>query len=106
MGKRKIPIETSYAMSEGKMREDDESWKLLNQELRAARDAASVREPYPARTRFDQSLYDRLSSHAWLRYRQRVEQRRRAAAAASLPAEAAAVRFAVERADTVPQPLR
>ncbi len=85
--------------------DDNEEWKLLNQDLRDAREAATTRQKYPMRTRFDQDKYDRLAAAAWMRYRQRVEKRRRAASAVALPADPAAVRLVADTADTDPVPL-
>jgi hypothetical protein len=85
--------------------DDNEDWKLLNLELRDAREEATTRQRYPMRTRFDQEKYDRLAAAAWMRYRQRVEARRCAAGAVALPADPAAVRFVAETADTDPVPL-
>jgi hypothetical protein len=61
---------------------ENECWKLLNRELREAKAAATTREAYPQRTRFDQQAYDRLAAEAWKRCRERMEQLRRAEAMA------------------------
>jgi hypothetical protein len=61
---------------------ENECWKLLNRELREAKAAATTREAYPQRTRFDQQAYDRLAAEAWRRCRERMEQLRRAEAMA------------------------
>jgi hypothetical protein len=78
---------------------ENECWKLLNRELREAKAAATTREAYPQRTRFDQQTYDRLAADAWRRCRERMEQLRRAEAMAETVEMA---RVALAGANTVP----
>lgn len=78
---------------------ENECWKLLNRELREAKAAATTREAYPQRTRFDQQAYDRLAAEAWKRCRERMEQLRRAEAMAETVEMA---RVALGSANTVP----
>jgi hypothetical protein len=78
---------------------ENECWKLLNRELREAKAAATTREAYPQRTRFDQQAYDRLAAEAWRRCRERMEQLRRAEAMAETVEMA---RVALGSANTMP----